>query len=196
MKNQKYFLIGLWFLLIQVIAIVRNYSDSYIYFFWFCDFAPMLFAIAFFMKKDDFVKGLINIGLFAQIIFLIDFFYNAFNNISLLDFMPSFSELSLFYILSTFLLHISTFIALVFTYKTKPSKNTLFSSIWIIIGLYALTLIFTSPIDKINYVYSSGDLLKFAIPYYTFLWPFIVFIFIVLPTQGLQYLIWKIFKKK
>jgi len=191
--------LGFLFLFIQGIAILRNYLSNYFSFFWYCDFVSIFFAIAFFIKQEHLAKGLINIGLFAQWIFLFDFFYKLFFGISPLNITTSLFNLSIFFILSTLIVHLSTTIVLIFTYKSKPKKITLLYSLGFLILIYVITLIFTSSVGEINYVYSSGNLLnafKFHIPYYTELWLAIAFIVLVLPTQGLQYLLYKLSLKK
>lgn len=65
--------------------------------------------------------------------------------------------------------------------------------------VYLVTLIFTPSSEGINFVYSTGDLLKsynFLIPNIIFLWPFLTFLFLILPTQGVQYFLYKFFKRK
>lgn len=196
-ETKKYFLIGVLFLLIEILAITRNFLESYIYFFWFCDFAPILFAILFFFKKPQYVKALINFGLIPQLIFLINFFYISFFGKDLFNLIPNFSELSFLYLVNTFILHLSTLAALFFTFKIKPQKNTFYYSGIILVSIYLVTLIFTSPASgNINYVYSLGDLLKFSIPYYTVLWPVLVFLILILPTQGIQYVIYRVWKRR
>jgi len=67
-KVDFYFWGGVFFVLLQIVAIFRNLYFDYVYFFWFCDFVPFVLAIAFFLKKDEVIKGIINIGLFPQLI--------------------------------------------------------------------------------------------------------------------------------
>jgi hypothetical protein len=195
-EDKKYLLIGILFLFIEVIAITRNILESYIYFFWFCDFAPILFAILFFFRKPQYVKALINFGLIPQVIFLINFFYIFFLGKDLFNLFPNFFELNSLYLLNTFVLHLTTFIALLFTFKIKPQKSTFYYSLVLLVGIYLMSLIFTSPTDNINYVNSGVDLLKFSIPHYTLLWPFLVFLLLILPTQGIQYMIYQLWKRK
>ena len=38
MGDKKYIYYGLFFIFVQIIAILRNLTDNYSYFFWFCDF--------------------------------------------------------------------------------------------------------------------------------------------------------------
>src|SRR3989338_1129828 len=56
---------------------------DYYNFFLFCDFVSLPLAIGFFAKKNDLIKGLVNIGLLAQCIYLGAFFYKLVTSISL-----------------------------------------------------------------------------------------------------------------
>jgi hypothetical protein len=168
---------GIFFLIIQLIVLIRNASENYIYFFWFCDFAPLLLAIAFFTRKDQAIKAVINFGLIPQIIFLL---YLLFISNSFLMF------------LATFLIHSSVLIALILTSNIKSNKNTIIYSIILILSIYTITLIFTPENNFINLVYSPGNLenssfLNFK--FYTELWPFLTFVLLVLPTHGIQNLL-------
>lgn len=188
-KNKEYVLLGAFFLLIQAIAVVRNISYGYYNFFWFCDFAPLPLAIGFFLRKDNFVKSIINIGLIAQGIYIVLYIYKLFSGISVLETIPQVT--TLFYTISTIIIHLSTTFALIFTYKTKPTINTLFSSLMFLFGMYIVALFFTTPEQRINYVLSSRTLIPLVIPNYTQLWVILTFIVVVLPTQLVQYLIYR-----
>jgi len=194
-KNYYY---AYFFLLVQIIAIIRNLLEGYNYYFWFCDFAPILFSIAFFIKNKNLVKGLINFGLIPQIIFLIDFVYLTSTGISPLGITFHLLKFNSFAIFSTILVHLTTFFALLFTFRIKPNKWTLFDSIIFMLAVYVIMLTLTSPEGDVNYVYSTGNLLSsfnFTIPHIVWLWPFLTFLIIILPTHGIQYLIYKFFKK-
>ena len=104
-----------------------------------------------------------------------------------------------FSILSTILVHLATFMALIFTIRIKPNRKTLIYSIVFMFGVYLVTLIFTSPQEYTNFVYSSGNLLNsfnFTIPHMVLLWPTLAFFLVILPTQGIQYILYRIFRKK
>jgi hypothetical protein len=192
MKNNKqYTLIGLFFLFIQAITIFRNLLSDYNSFFWFCDFVSLPLALCFFFKKEEFVKSIVNIGLVAQLIYIVGVIYAVFSGTSFLNTIPLYSNI--FYLLSSILIHLSTSIALFFTYKTKPTINTLFYSLIFLFGMYLVALFFTTPEQGINYVLSSGKLIPWSlvIPHYTQLWVILTFVIVVLPTQLIQYIIWK-----
>ena len=113
--NNKYRIIGVFFLLIQAVAIMRNIMSDYYNFFWFCDFVSLPLAIGFFFRKDDFIKAIINIGLLAQIIYLLFYIYKLFSGVSLLETIPD--TITWFYTISSIFIHLSTIFALIFTYK-------------------------------------------------------------------------------
>jgi len=177
------------FLFIQIVAIVRNIFSDYYNFFWFCDFASLPLAIGFFMKKDDFVKSIINIGLIAQLIYISFFIYKLISGTSALETIPTVTNV--FYTSSSILIHLSTPLALLFTYKTKPRIKTLFLSLMFLFGMYVVALFFTTPDKGINYILSSRTLIPFVVPHYTELWVMLAFLIVVLPTQLIQYLIYK-----
>jgi hypothetical protein len=187
-----------FFLFVQIIAVTRNLLFDYNYFFWYCDFAPALFSIAFFIGNKNIIKGLVNFGLIPQIIFLIDFIYSVNIGESFLGITIHQLEFNLFLFLSTILVHLTTIAALLLVYKTKPNKKTLFYSAFFVLAIYLVTLIFTSPLDNINFVYSTKDifkLLNFAIPDVVWFWPFLTFLIVVLPAHLIQHLLYRLSKK-
>jgi hypothetical protein len=185
----KTVLVVFLFVAIQVIAIVRNWTEGYLHFFWFCDFVPLLFAFAFLISNDHLAKGLINVGLIPQIVFIGFFIYNAFTGSSVLFTIPD--KVTLFYDFSAIFLHLSTTIALVLTYRVKPTKETLMYSLLVLILMYTTILAFTSSDQYINYVYSSETIIPFSIPYYTLLWIPIVFAVVIFPTHLIQLILYK-----
>ena len=191
---KKHYYYASVFALIQLIAIVRNYTSDYFNFFWFCDFVPALFFLAFLAKDDEAVQGLVNIGLFPQIIYLVLLVYSAFAGLA----PPGMShQIGPWYVASSLVIHLSTLLALFATRKIKPSRKTLIYSLGALCLIYIVTLLKTSPQDSVNYVYQPGTLnLPFLIPDYTFFWIPIVFIICVLPTQLLQRLIYQQSKNK
>lgn len=188
-RDKKYFRIGVLFLVIQIVAIVRNIVSDYNIFFWFCDFAPLPLAIGFFLKKDDVIKSLVNIGLVAQLIYIISYFYTLISGIQVLDTIPT--TTTFFYGISSIFIHLSTAFAFFFTYRVKPTIKTLFSSLMFLFGMYVVALFFTTPEQGINYILSSRTLMPFTIPHYTELWVLLTFLCVVLPTQGIQYLFYR-----
>ncbi|NCN51835.1 hypothetical protein GW931_02390 [archaeon] len=192
-ENKRYLFLGFFFIFIQIVAILRNILSDYYNFFWFCDFISIFIAIFFFLKKEDLIKAVVNIGLLAQLIFLVGIISSTFFGFSFLDSLPQ--NYSLFYFLSSVLIHLSVTFALILTYKIKPTIKTLFYSIIMLFCMYFVALFFTNPEQGINYVFSSKSLFSLIIPHYTQLWVPLTFIMVVLPTQLIQYLIYRKFMK-
>lgn len=101
------------------------------------------------------------------------------------------------YFFVTILFHLSTVFALLMTYKIKPNIKTINYSIFVVATVYIISLIFTPYISNINFISHPFDFIPFIIPYYIYLWPLLAFIVLILPTQGIQYLLyrWSIRKK-
>ena len=192
----KYKFYGIFFLIIHAIVIIRNYGDNYLFFFWYCDFVPILLSIGFFIKKTNFIKALINVGFLPQILFLIDFINNMITGKSLFLLTNELFSAGPFFIISTFVIHLSTSFALLFTYKKEPNKRALYYSALILVLIYAMTLSFTPSNGDVNFIYnSSNGLHDFVayVPYYTELWVFLAFVLLILPTQLVQHIIYKKF---
>jgi len=187
---------AVFFLCVQIIAIVRNLSSDYFSFFWYCDFTPGLFALLFFLKSDQGVKGLLNIGLFGQLGYSIIFTYYLITGKTLLGFVFTFE--GIWIEVSTLLIHLSTLVVLVVQYKIKPNKKALWYSLIFLLLIYTAVLVFTNPDRSIaanyNFIYYSKYLSPY-IPQYTALWIPIAFLFVVLPTYFFQKWLYKITQK-
>jgi len=194
-KSRAYLCLGLIFVLLQLFVILRN-GFNYQNLIWFCNFAPILFAISFFIKKPHLIKALINIALIPDILFLIDFFSSSLFNFGIFGRVQPYLQENFLFIVATVILHLVAFLALFATYKIKPKKETLLYSACLILFTYIITFLFSSQGSFYNYVYGTrpGYVSIRYIPYMviTLLWPVLVFIFLVLPSQGIQYLIYKL----
>jgi hypothetical protein len=195
--ERKYLGAAIFFIVLQIIVILRDINiDNQSTFFWFCDFAPTILAFAFLMKDEQLVKGLINIGFIPQMLYFISL-VAAFLGVdilgfkSLLNYGDSVLNYGLFNIAVGFLMHaFSSNVALLLTYKTKPQTKSLMYSLIVLAGMFIVGLFFTSPIDNVNYVFSSSAL-GFSIPFYTLLWIISSFVALVLPTHLIQYALYK-----
>ena len=185
--------VGVFFVLLQIIVIIRNLYFDFVYFFWFCDFVPIILALAFFLKKYSIVKGAVNIGLFPQVIYIFGFVMKVFFGISFLGEVDVLLNYNMFIIFSSVFVHLATVIAFGFTYKIKPTKETLAYSLLGLVLIYLVMVFFTSPADEINYVFSLSNLL--GIEALSVIWIPVTFLFVVLPTHGFQYLIYRYFGK-
>jgi len=200
-KREKnlYTLLGFWFLFLQVIVFIENhYVYKYNIFFWFCDHAPLLFSFAFFSKNKDFIKAMVNFGFLVQFVWVIDLVFKLFFDVHALRVIGYMFENELgFFVLVPLAIHmLSTNIAFLSTYKRKPNAKVLIYSAMYVMIIFALTITYT-PIDRnVNCVHEICGLRQYTFPSYTYFWPILVFSLMVLPTHGIQYLIYKYSKRK
>jgi hypothetical protein len=193
-ENNKYFLIGLFFLFLQLFVIWGNYSaQRYDVFFWFCNHTPIIFAFAFFFRSKDLIKALINVGFIAQFLWSLDFFFKLFFNFYIFKVTRYvFEDSHGIIVLVPILIHvISTNLALYFTYKKRPNLKVLFYSLIYIMFLYATTLSYTLEERNVNCVYLLCGATNLTFSSYTYFWPVLLFFVVVFPTHGIQYLIYK-----
>ncbi|MFP4403690.1 MAG: hypothetical protein ACLFPJ_05035 [Candidatus Woesearchaeota archaeon] len=165
--------------------------------FWFCGHVSFLFAIGFYIKNINFIKTLISIGFIFQIIWIFDFLskllFGSFI-IGVTDYM--FTDLALLAYLTSLLGHFfSTVLALILTYKYKPKKNILIYSFIYLIIILILTISFTSKSDNYNLTSHMVIFGEFTFPGYSFIWPILGMLFIVIPTYYFQIFLYKYFKK-
>jgi hypothetical protein len=189
---QQHIRVGIFFLFLQVLVSIRNiWVKDYHSFFWICDFVPVLFAIAFLTKRGQFIKGLINVSLVAQLTFVFELLVFLLFGINL-GATSALLRRGIFYMTVSILLHFfSASVALYYTLDIKPRRSALYYSAFFLAVAYILTLSFT-PYDKnLNFVYSSS-FLGLNIPYYTQLWLLLTFLLICLPVQGLQELLYRV----
>jgi len=165
--------------------------------FWFCNHTPFILALLLYFRKKYIIKGIINIGLIFQFLWTIDFISKALFGFYLTGttrylFEGSFGWL----IIIPVLIHIfSTNLALYFTYDSKPNIKALFYSLIYIIVIYGITLSFTSIETNINCVRTICGV-SYSFDTYTNYWPALAFFLIVIPTQLIQFVFYKIFAEK
>jgi len=197
-KENKHIIIGTFFLILQVIAIIRNRFD-YENLFWFCNFAPILFAIFFYSKKMQAVKAVISITLIINLFFLADFFSSIFFNYGIFGQVQSYFKEGFLFITATLLMHLTGLIALSLTYKIKPKTKNLSYSALLIAFTYLMTIIFSPRNSYYNYIKGTRPgYFHPNIPYIiiTVLWPILMFFIIATSGYYIQYLLYKISKKK
>ena len=194
----KSFLLGVFFLLLQILVIVRNQHSDPEIFIWFCNHALLLLAIGCFTHNNHLTKAIINVGLFGQLVWSIDFlskiiFGVHFFNVTNYVFVQPYT----FSTALTVLIHMfATTIALYHTRKFKPTRKTLIYSIVYLVVLYILTLTLTTPENNINWVFEIGGTIQYEHIIYTILYPLIAFIGVISPTHYLQKKISNIYNKK
>ncbi len=185
---------ALGFFLLELMILVRNALTGYWTFYWYCDFAPLFFGIFFLLRQYAAAKGLMYIGILGQITYLISFATTAFFNVPFLGFIipPTYT---LFESIVTVIIHTSACIAFAATARVSPTPRSLTYSAAFLAGIYTavrLTTEYATSVDyNFNYIYSTDILAAFPhlAPYYTALWIPIVFTVIVLPTYGIDNLI-------
>lgn len=173
--------------MLQGMIFWRNWQTDYWVFYWFCDSAPFLFSVLFFLGKYQMIKGLIHIGLLGQLLYIISFISAAFTGVPLFGFSVDFT-IGIVNITITFLMHLSTPLATVATRRIVPNAQSLLASGIFLLGFYCIVLLFTNPESAMdwnfNYIYSTG--FTATIPYYTQLWIPIAFFFVALPTYIIE----------
>lgn len=197
MSSLSHTKLALVFLALQMLVIVRNLQLDLFSFYWYCDFVPILLFFAFLTHNIQAIKGMLNVGLFAQIGYSVIVLFKVFFNITLFGFVIDF-PLTAQYIIPTLLIHTATIIAFIVTYKVKPSRSALMYSLILLTGIYIVVMIFAEPdgsaLRNYNFIFQSN--LFSQLPYYTALWVILSFSLVAVPTQLFQYLIYKIYENK
>jgi len=194
---RDYTFVAVIFLLLEVVALLRDYFSykSMLHLLWFCNYAPLLLAVAFFFKNKHFIKAVINVGLVVQTVYLFIF-------VSLLSTGKFqyrgvlFGTNQMLFVTTTIIIHLVVLVALYATYHEKPTRKSLYLSFGILLFMYFTVLLFAPPEEQINMVYSYGNIIKIDIPFYTFLWPILAFILIVLPSYWIQHKLYERHVKK
>lgn len=153
--------------------------------------------IAFLARNTQAIKGILNVGLFAQIGYVIVILSNLFFGKTPFGFVIDF-PFTAEYVIPTLIIHLSALIAFLAVYKEKPKKEALYYSLALLVGIFALVVSFVQPdgteLHNYNFIFSSNLLAGF--PYYSYFWVPLVFIFVVLPTHLFQCLIYKLHLKR
>lgn len=193
-KADFYVLAGVFFVFLQAVAITRNLYFDFVYFFWLCDFVPIVLAIAFFVKKDEVIKGVLNIGLFPQLFYIGSFILRVGFGISILGDIEEIMDYNAFVIVSSVLLHLATVVALGFTYKVRPHRKALGYSLFGLVLIYLVVGIFTTPADSINYVFFVSNF--FEVEALSIFWIPLTFFVVIVPTYWFQVLVWRWTRKE
>lgn len=85
----------------------------------------------------------------------------------------------------------STNLALYFTRKKKPDIYTLILTTIYILFLFAGTLTYTLPERNVNCINLICGFTELTFSGYSNFWPLLTLFIIAIPTQGIQYLIYK-----
>jgi len=192
-EEERYLLASVALLTIGLLGMVRNIlAEEYNSLIWFCDLAPFLFVWALYLKNHQFIKGITNIALSFQLISLVlltlavFFKMEVFGFSDILNYGP-------FYILITFILHTTAFIALLLTAKVRPEASALLYSMGILVLVMLATFALTPPKLNINYIQNITGL---ELPFHTELFLLYSLLIIVLPTHLAQYGLYHLLKSK
>lgn len=169
-----------------ILTLVRNIRQKEVReLVWFCELSPLLLIIGLLFRNTQFIKGVINIGLFTQTLTLITLALVIFSNFKIVTFKRTKSK-GFFYIAVSFLLHIlSVNLAFIITIYDKATPLSLVYSIFILASLFIVTYIFTDHEKNINFI-ESLDFANFKPRYYKYVWLILAFLLIVLPTYFFQ----------
>lgn len=188
-KMKHRFVAG-FYLVLQLLLIWFNWgSDVDGLYVWYCNNVLLLFALSFYFEKYQVVKGLINVGFLAQLIWVLDVLsFVLFGNFlfGFSDYLFNLEHTALF--VTTILIHVfSSFVALYFVFDKETKKESLMYSFFYVLALYFLVLLFTNPQSNVNCVFEICGLEEvIIIPFYTYLWPFLTFLVFALPTYYFQ----------
>lgn len=141
------------------------------------------------LRNVQAVKGILNVGLFAQIGYLLIVLVKLLFGITLFDFVFDF-PFTAQYVVPTLIIHTSTLIAFALTCREKPSKDALIYSLLLLGGMYAVVMLFAEPTKEIGFDYNFIFYAHMfsSMPYYTTLWVPLTFLFVAVPTHAFQYL--------
>ncbi len=187
-KDHTYLYAAIFFLAMALIIFFRNNAYYSIYnSLWFCDFSLILFSVAFFMENVQFIKGLINIGLIAQFIYILDVIMYIIFGITWSNIPAEMLSSGLPNIIFSLAIHLfSANLALYITYSRKTKPFSLLYSAMVLLLLYFLTVFMTPPSNNVNFIFSSEFLFGLDIPFYIYLWPLLAFMVLSLPTYRFQ----------
>lgn len=183
MKKGDFYL-GIFFLVLSLVLIYRNYAIGWINFFWMCDFVPFLFSLAFFSGRRDLVKAVINLSFFPQIVYLLSVILLVFFGISYFEGVSFLLEVGWVFIVLTLFLHMASVFAFLFTYKEKTPQRILFYSFLLVLVVNVVMILFTDPANNVNYVFLLEN--YFGVKGLSLLWTPFVFVLVILPTYFIQ----------
>lgn len=199
--NKKNGVIALGFFILELMVVVRNWETDYWFFYWYCDFVPIVFSFLFFFEKPQAIKGLLYIGFLGQAAFNISLASEMLFGFACFHFV-TLQEGMLLVNMVTLAMHMSTLCAFFAVAREKPEKAALTWSFAFIVTIYAAVMLLTDPqigIDfNFNYVYWSDLLvwIPWLTPWYTVLWIPLVFICVALPMFGGDLLMFYLLQKQ
>jgi hypothetical protein len=196
-KIDKYFYLGLFFSIVQILVFIRNemLSDP-ILFFHYCDNIALFLAIAFFIRNIPLIKALISTGLILQFIYFLDLIANLVFNIQITGSTDYISNYTIFPLIVTMFMHLGTaFVALAFVYKEKNKIISLLYAFIYVCFLYFTTILFTPEGYDINCIYNACNVSFIYFNGFTKYWIPFAFLLLVIPTHYLQNFIYHMNQK-
>lgn len=143
------------------------------------------------------MKGLVNIGLFAQLGYILILAAHLLFNITLFGFLINF-PLTFWYVSASIIVHCSTLVAFLATLRIQPKRSALGYSLLFLVGIYAVVLAMTErvaePWGNYNFIYDLGVLNSLGV--YTELWVLFAFALVAIPTHFFQLGIFKFLQDK
>jgi hypothetical protein len=176
--DKRIYFAAAYFLLVQAVDVVSiefQGPPAQWYLLWYCNHAPLLFALAFMARSAQVSKGIISVGLLAQTAWLADFFTRLVFGFYLFK-ITDYVFVEPLSVSNAVVIAIHTAVvplALALTYNIRPRAVSLLYSLAYIAALYGITLLFTPAALNVNCVFQTcvfKTLLSF--PQYTALWPF------------------------
>lgn len=192
-SERWYLLIGIFYLCLGIFILWRNifYSISDYSVFWFSNIAPFILAFAFLARKNDIVKGVLNITFFPHILFLYGAFMMFFWEIDVFGVGLSLKYLSIGFIATSIFSHVSLIAAFFLNFKVRPTYKSLIYSLIFLIFMYFVAISYTPIEENVNYVFmfEKMDMNEILIMYIP-----TAFLLLVLPTFAFQVLMRKLWK--
>jgi hypothetical protein len=201
--TSRYLILAVFFLLLQVLLCVVLLSEpgTRDVIVWYCNSVPLFLGLAFLFGQIQVVKGLTDVGIVAQLLWVLDFFAHVVFHVSFFHitdyvFTSGLSPQNI----TTVIVHLSTpFVALGWSYRIAPRRISLVYSCAYIIALYFVTIVLTPAADNVNYIFRGFDFqgllqpldLFLISPVYILLWP-VGMMFLARIGYGLQTLLYKV----
>lgn len=175
-----------YFALLQIAVLIALLPDpnKRVLLFWYCNNAAFFYAIAFWQKNTEYIRGINLVGILPQLLWVFDLVSPLFG----LDLSDTanyvYAEGLTFSNNVSIILHTTMpFVALWYVYRARPTSRAIGYALLYIAGLYVTTLSGTGPGDNVNCVFTGC---AHGLPYPSILWPIYMAV-LVLGAFGLHY---------
>ena len=187
-------IIGILSILLSIIGIIVNIrAETHYNLVWFCNHTSLILGLAFIFRSSFWITAQLNIGFFPQLFWSIDFLSKLLFNrfiFGFTDYMFSPYYDKALYILSWNHIFIMPIALVVLYFLNTPRKDAWKGSLLHSILLIPLSYMF-APDLNLNCMHKSC---LFFIPTFTFykiIWPLIMLIIVIIPTNYLLHWIYK-----